>query len=49
MSRFVCRLNRRFLRSKKVVQVVQIGGGGGEVIWTKSNRTATFVKPSLTP
>ena len=34
---------------KKVVQVVQIGGKGGEVIWTKSKRRATFffVKPSL--
>ena len=26
MSHFECRLNRRFWRSKKVVQVVQIGG-----------------------
>ena len=39
-------------RSKKVVQVVQIRGRGGEgvkVIWTKSKRTATsfFGKPSL--
>ena len=39
MSHFECPLNRRFCRSKKVVQVVQIGGGG-EVIWTKSKRTA---------
>ena len=29
MSHFECPLNRRFRRSKKVVQVVQIGGGGG--------------------
>ena len=49
MSHFECPLNRRFWRSKTVVQVVQIAGeGGGGVIWTKSKRTATFfVKPSL--
>ena len=29
MSHFEYRLNRRFWRSKKVVQVVQIGGRGG--------------------
>ena len=47
MSHFECRLNQRFWRSKKVVQSVQIGGRG-EVIWTKSKRTATFfVKLSL--
>ena len=40
-----CRLNRRFWRSKKVVQVVQIRGrGGGEEIWTKSKRTAAFFR-----
>ena len=45
MSNFECGLNRRFWRSKKVVQVVQIGGrGGGEVIWTKSKRTAAFFR-----
>ena len=28
--------------------MTKLGGGGGEVIWTKSKRTATlFVKPSL--
>ena len=53
MSHFECRLNQRFWRSKKVVQVVQIGvrGGGGEVIWTKSKRTAAFFRetfPKLT-
>ena len=45
MSHFECRLSRRFWRSKKVVQVVQIGGRGkGEVIWKKSKRTATFFR-----
>ena len=46
MGHFECRLNGRFWRSKKVVQ---IGGWGYvEVIWTKSKRTVTFfVKPSL--
>ena len=29
MSHFECRWNRRFWRSKKVVQVVQFGGRGG--------------------
>ena len=50
MSHFEWRLNQRFWRSKKVVQVVQIRGrgGGGEGIWTKSKRTATFFGwPSL--
>ena len=28
---FECRLNQRFWRSKKVAQVVQIGGSGGVV------------------
>ena len=51
MSHFECHFNRCW-RSKKVVQVVQIRGGGGgeEVIWTKSKRTAAFfrvVTPSL--
>ena len=40
MSHFDCRLNRRFWRSKKVVQVVQICGGEG--IWTKSKITSVF-------
>ena len=37
-------LKSTFLAFKKVVQVVQIGGGGAgvEMIWTKSKRTATF-------
>ena len=47
MSHFECRLSRRFWRSKKVVQVVQIGGRGGEVIWTKSKRTATFFRETI--
>ena len=49
MSHFECRLNRRFWRSKKVVQVVQIGerGGGAEVIWTKSKRTAAFFSETV--
>ena len=52
MSHFKCRLNRRFWRSKKVVQVVQIGvrGGavrGGEVIWTKSKIAATFFRETF--
>ena len=50
MSHFECRLNRCFWCSKKVVQVVQIGGrgGGGGAIWTKYKSTATLsVKPSL--
>ena len=38
----LCRLNGRFWRLKKEIEVVQTGGGGGEVIWTKSKRTATF-------
>ena len=45
MSNFEYRLNRRFWRSKKVVQVVQFWGGEGggiKVIWTKFKRTATF-------
>ena len=47
MNHFECRLNRRFWRSKKVVQVVQIGGRGGgylDIIQKKSN--FFFVKPS---
>ena len=45
ISHFECRLNRRFWRSKKVVQVVQGEGGN----WTKSKRTAAFFgKPSFT-
>ena len=48
MSHFEFHLNRRFWRSKKVVQVVQIRGrGGGEVIWTKSKRRATFFREIL--
>ena len=41
--------NLEFWRRKKVVQVVQIGGRGGEVFWTKSKRTAFFFhrRPSL--
>ena len=38
-------LKSTFLAFKKVVQVVQEGGGEGEeeeVIWTKSKRTAAF-------
>ena len=36
-------------KGKNVIQVVKIGVGGGEVIWTESKRTATFFrKPSLT-
>ena len=46
MSHFECRLNRRFWRSKKVIQVVQIGGRG--VIWTKSKRTAAFFRETVT-
>ena len=42
MSHLECRLNRRFWRSKKVLQVVQIGGGG--VIWAKSKRTPAFFR-----
>ena len=41
MSNLECRLNRRFWRSKKVVQVVQIGGG------TKSKITATFFRETI--
>ena len=51
MSNVECRLNQRFWRSKKVVQVVQIGGRevGGDVIWTKSkDEQRFFVRPSLT-
>ena len=44
MSHFECRLNRRFWRSKKVVQVVQTGEG---VIWTKSTRTAAFYRETF--
>ena len=46
-------LKSTFLAFKKSCHIVQIGGMGGrgggvEVIWTKSIRTATFlVKPSL--
>ena len=47
MSHFECRLSRRFWRSKKVVQVVQIGGRGGEVIWTKSKRTESFFRETF--
>ena len=47
MSHFECSLNWCCWRSKKVVQVVQIGGRGGEVIWTKSKRTATFLSWNL--
>ena len=38
-----------FLALKKVVQVVQIGerGGGAEVIWTKSKRTAAFFRETV--
>ena len=46
MSYLEWRLNRRFWRSKKVVQVVQIEGRG-EVIWTKSKRTASFFSWNL--
>ena len=44
------RLKSTFLAFKKVLQVVQIGGRGGEGrgIWKKFKRTATFFgKPSL--
>ena len=44
MSHFECCLNRRFWRSKKVVE---IGGREGEVIWTKSKRTAAFFSVCL--
>ena len=44
MGHFEYRLNWPFWRSKKVVQVVQIGGGG---IWTKSKRTATFFRETF--
>ena len=37
-------LKSTFLALKKVVQVVQIGVRGGEVIWTKSKRTAAFFR-----
>ena len=40
MSHFEYRLNRRFWRSKKVVQM-------GEVNWTKSKRTATFFRKTF--
>ena len=36
MSHFKCRLNQRFRRWGE--------GGGGQVIWTKSKRTATFFR-----
>ena len=32
---------------KKVVKIVQIKGGGIEVIWTKSKRTATFFRETF--
>ena len=48
MSHFERRLNRHFWHSKKVVQVFQIRGRGGEeVIWTKSKRTANFLHEAL--
>ena len=41
-------LKSTFWRSKKVVQFVQIRGrGGGEVIWTKSKRAATFFRETF--
>ena len=45
MSHFECRLNRRFWRSKKVAQVVQIWGEGGGGIQKKSS--FFFLKSSL--
>ena len=47
MIHFEYRLNWSFWRSKKVVQVVQIGEGGREVIWTKSKRAAAFLREPL--
>ena len=41
MSHFECHLNRRFWRSKKVVQIWERGRG---IIWTKSKRTAAFFR-----
>ena len=48
MSHFECRLNWRFWHSKKVVQVVQIGGGGGRGNLNKIQKKSNFffVKPS---
>ena len=42
MSVFECRLNRRFWRSKKVVQVVHIGVWGGNV--DKIQKNSSFFR-----
>ena len=49
MSHLECCLNQSFWRSKKVVQVVQIGGEGveGGIIWTKFKRTAAFFRETF--
>ena len=48
MSHFECRLNLRFWCSKKVVQVVQIGGrGGGGNLDKIQKKNSRDVFPSL--
>ena len=42
ISHFKCRLNRQFWRQEKWYKLSKLGGGGVEVIWTKSKRTVTF-------
>ena len=45
MSHFECHLSRRYWRSKKVVQVVQIRGR--EVIWTKIQKNSSFFRQTF--
>ena len=49
MIHFKCRLNQRFWRSKKVVQVVQIGGrlAGGEGNLDKIQKNSSFFRPLI--
>ena len=47
MSHFECRLDQRFWRSKKVVQVVQIGGMGGGGNLDKIQKNSTFFRETV--
>ena len=48
MSHFECRLNRHFWRKKNCASCPNWRrGSGGEVIWTKSKRKATFFRETF--